>query len=284
MNGGTFNLILQRLAVGLIRLTPDLALKDKNEMADALLTLPRRGASLKGLFIDPSEISSLKPAQGCAVVTICDGARLKKAALFCEKDGYLLLFHPILSMLGVGKTDGRFKKLISIYGKNIYEIIKSAESDTESVSARAVMASENTFYADLAIFDDRTLKNALHSLLYKIAELPLKKELMIYCDNLCLSSSDIVSLTHTQYLLSELISVREQFGAKNKAELYVLQRGQALVLSLYDEAQMPKSKNLVYYLKIFSELAALLDAHCDVNISGSGELSVRVYIPLLAAL
>ena len=123
-----FNPILKELKYGLCRLTSDLKLVDKNEMADAVFPLPKRGSNMTSCFVGGDEsLSKLKSSRAISV-TLTAGGIVRNAVAFRENgDGILLLFHPLLSVLYYGNNPYRFDKLLSLHWQSIIGLLEAAD-------------------------------------------------------------------------------------------------------------------------------------------------------------
>ena len=93
-----FNKTLMQMRFGVVRLTPEMRIIDKNEVADKLFALPKRNSSIAKLLDDPRELEALKNEKGAAVTCRLkgNGKIIGVIAIREKSENIILFFHPFL--------------------------------------------------------------------------------------------------------------------------------------------------------------------------------------------
>ena len=120
-DGYKFNKVIDKMRYGMIRLSPSLTLIDKNRVAQALIPLPKRGASIKTLFSNIAEIEALGYEKGAATTCrIYGNEKIVGVIAIREKSGNIILFlHPLLAAICSNDINTKVKRILKYYGKYI---------------------------------------------------------------------------------------------------------------------------------------------------------------------
>lgn len=281
MKNGRFGSAYSELKYGLVRIDGRGVIIDKNEMAEAILPLPRRGSSMLGIMLGDGKLDGLADAVGSSLAVVLENEGIRRNAVaFRESSGtVLLLLHPLLSTLHLGHNGAHFKKILSFYSKNILSALESAENNRNSYFRMASLP-DKTFFGGMSVNNYYVLKNAVDKTAKKLENTELSKELKVVVENPPRDARLGVVLTHIEFVLSELLSVRELYGEEKEAVLYIGYADSCLVFALKDKIT-PSGKLDECFFKVFSEIMKLIDVGSYVEISDSGELLLKAYIPYI---
>lgn len=276
-----FNSALKEMKYGLCRLTSDLRLVDKNEMADAVFSFPKRGSNMALCFVGGSDaLSGLESSRAISVTLKADGT-VRNAVAFRESDGgILILFHPLLSALYLGNNSYRFDKILSLHWRSILGLLEAA--DGGGIANYGVTYSpDRAFFGSFDGKDFYTVARVVPQIVGKLSQTALKKELTVLVDKKCERINSCVRFTQIEYVLGELLAIREHYGKSDKARLQIGCSDNCFMLVLVDRTHAQAGRVDEYYLKIFSELMKIIDVGTSAHISSDGELVVKAYLPFV---
>lgn len=284
MEGKRFNSVFKKLRYGLIRTDAELKMIDFNAAARELLQLPKRGSSLKELLrCHGTELEELGQKEG-SVITVSFPVQNKSvnAAAFREESGGILFFvHPLLSVLGVGRVKNRYVQVAQYYSSNILWILKESEQNRGFSCFRMASVPNKAYFSELFPSRHYTIANAMRILIDKLKNIDFNKEFTIVVDKLSDCWAEMVSMTTTQYVLSELFTVLELYGAGSKPIMHFGFSEKYLKIVVRDELCRKPEKSDTYFARVFTELMKLIDVGCEVRIDPSGSFSIKVYIPTI---
>ncbi len=273
MEGKMLGPALSSLRLGLVRLTNEFTVVDKNSAADAVFPFPRRGGSIKSMLVSSSEKSS----EQAYSVMLRNGSITKNAVAFREREGILLLLHPLLSALHFGKRDGRFSRVLSTYSLAIYEVIKQMEKDCEGCEYKMITLSERCFRQSPFSGDYHILGNAVLKLVNKVSAAMPRKNIALVIDNRCKKKAVGVRYSSVEYALGEIFAIREMYGLKEEAVIDIMAGDAHLDIVMHDRVE--SSSAAKGYIHIASEVIRLIELGCYSHISSDGELTFKVFIP-----
>ena len=116
-----FDTVRKHFGYGLVKLSSDFKILDKNEKADEYRLFPKRGASVLKFTKDVDKITSLSFIEGDnALITFCDGIKRIQALVIRERSGKMLvLLHPLICSMAFSRGG----KAPIAYGINILNVI-----------------------------------------------------------------------------------------------------------------------------------------------------------------
>ena len=281
MEGKRFGQVLMSIRYGLVKLTPELKLIDKNHVADALIELPRRGASVKGILFDGGKaFSSLGTRCGDTVDIAFNvrGRRMIAVALRERSGNVICLIHPLLAALERGRVGTRISRLAASCSRNLVSIFEEAETSGVFLSTRQPSFSPvdclNYMYPDRMM----SVASAFTNTVEKLKNIDLNKLLTVVVDNIADKWSGMVNLAVMQFAVTELLNVFETFGKGENAILHIGVGNSSVRLVLRDKLMREPTESDVYTVRIFSELMKLVGAGSEVKIRPDGSFWFKVFV------
>lgn len=271
--------MLSDIRFGLVRLTAELTVVDKNKMADVIFPLPRRNGSVADIIKNSAkQLGELGKECGSAVAVTLKGDKIaRNAVAFRERDGgILLLLHPLLSTVYFEKRDRTFKRMLSYYAQGIYAIIEEMERKSVFSSTR-VASLQSVMPNDYSQRDYLSVKSAVKRAVDKVSAAVLKKKLTVVVDKIYARSARGVIFSKLEYALSELIVLRELYGESDDAVIEIGITEDCLSVTLRDRVAVDSVVH--YYVRIFCEILKILDIGSYSRLNENGELTMRTFIP-----
>jgi hypothetical protein len=257
-----FASVYKSIRLGLVRLTSEMVITDKNSMADILFPFPSRKGRLDVCFKKENAVSELMLLEKDGVSRISLAIREKSGTV-------LLLLHPELSSHLSLLNDKTLSKLVSLYSCDILEILESV------VSKRKVNFIPYTFTENIT--DSRaTVSDAVNKVLGRLSQTVLCDELDVFVDNRLKTAIGEISQISLQRAVSELLTVRELFGEKKKAQINLIAEQNHLVFNLEDNVSITNP----HFARIFEETVRLMGLGCVLKISEDGRLTAKILIPI----
>ena len=271
---------LNDMKYGLVKLTADFKISDKNEVADAIFPLPRRGSDLsKYLEIDKAVLTSLASFNAVTVLISRKGFRKNAIAFRASDGGIMLLFHPVLSTLKLGNNEARINKILQFYSKNIFEMLETAIKYQSEEKLSGIP--DKSFFEDFSIGKLRAVNSVVDSLVKRLAETVLNRELSVVVDTNVASKLGKISEAEVDFVVSEILAIREYYGESDNARLQIGCYENCLAVVLIDKADDNSSVKDNHYLNVFLSLMQVIDIGSYAGIDGSGELVIKAYIPFV---
>lgn len=281
-----FNKALMNLSYGLVRLSPEFKIIDKNTAAEDIIGLPRRGSGIRTMTEDNGKsLEALGEKRGKAtVVTLRENSRrINALALREDRESILLFFHPMLSVLTRGLSRGIISKIVAFYSENILDILKEASQHKGVSYFKNAGLPDKTFFSDLTVPRNFTVATALKLLTEKLDKVDLKKSLTVVVDRMDDCWAKTVNFTVFEYTVTELISVLGLYGSGEKAVMHIIPESRFLKIIVRDKMNHKISVSDRYFGRIFSEIMKLIDVGSKVTMKDDGDFEINVYIPVKQA-
>jgi len=277
-----FGAVCKGIKYGLIRITNDLKLIDYNQTAKSLVMLPRRNARInKVLYKGGEALKSLGAALGSSVnLVFLSGARYLNSIAIRERDGNILcVLHPLFAVVNQSRFVHELGKLTSFYAKNMLLMIEEAEGRRLNLGFRMAAPSVAMYYRDMSNDHYATVVMGVEALLEKLKNTDLNKELTVVVDRISTGWAALINMLVVQFVVSELLSVFEFYGAGEKAVMHIGYSDKHLFVYLRDKLASPLTDSEKYFLRMFSEMMRMVNVGCEARIDNTGRFVIKTYIP-----
>lgn len=208
---------LKKLSLGLLRLTPDLRITDKNPAIEKAIKLPRRGADFSKFCIDTEARERLEklpesPASLC-VITVNSAGKSPRLLALREKDGnILLILHPLLSTLDTSISGDKIEKVLIPHAEQILKILDFPEllydiytNDKNKTEPFRTALSYAKAPESFNIKNICPLEFAVRNTTDMLSEFDLKKELSFIIDPSVTAFGQFIDLSRFVYVLAEML-------------------------------------------------------------------------------
>ena len=167
-----FDSVKKHFGYGLVRLSADLKLIDKNIRAEEMRVFPKRGANVMKISEDNGKkLFSLSDKVGDNIaVTFGDGIKSVSALAIREESGeIMLLMHPLISSVTLGRN-GRTSRA---YGINILKIIYGEKIE------RSLSVEEIFPFLSLNVKRLTLVTTAMSNIAEKLSKINFKNEITV---------------------------------------------------------------------------------------------------------
>ncbi len=241
--------------------------------------LPQRGSSLKGYFENCEDFLSELGKSRVSIARVKTENVSRNVIGFVENDGnILLLFHPLLSALYLGKNYFRLKSLLARHSKNVIGLLHAADNG-DIAHYGASYSADRSFFESFDRNDLFTVSSAVDLIVHKLSQTVMKKKLTVLVDKKCKTSTSCVGFTQIEYVLGELLAMCEYYGKSEKPTLQIGCANNCFMIVLVDKVDSETGRSDEYYLKIFGEFMRLIDVGTSAHVTADGELIIKAFLP-----
>lgn len=266
-NDFKFNSVIHRMRYGLVRLTPDFKIIDKNKVADMLLPFPKRNSSIMRMLEEPSELEALKNEKGAA-----DSCRIRGdgktvgAIAIREKSGNILLFfHPLLTALCSDKNNIKVKKILRYYGKYILDIIYQAADGEGIYTVKSMGMPDRNFFINFGEERAVRLSEGLKAVARKLSITDFKNNITVLVENNTDCVFKCVNFNTLMYVVTEQLSLLSSVGLGINSKVHIYADTNFLYVTVEDRMKEGATKADEYLARLFAEIIHLLKVYTDVR-------------------
>lgn len=266
-----FDSVRRHFAYGLVRLSGDFVIADKNIKAERTHVFPRRGAGVikytedagAGLFL-------LKEKEGENIaVSFKNGDKAINAVAIRERNGsILLLLHPLISAASLGRGG----KMPKAYAINILKIIYG-ENIENNFSGEEFFSAES-----IAIKRPVLITTAVKSISEKLNKTNFKSSITFDLGSMRLGLSRAVDFNTVIYALTEILALENTFSDGKSAKINFTFTEETLDITL---VALMKGKNIndgKMLSRLFSEALLLFGINASVQFDSNGFISARASV------
>ena len=262
-----FNKVIDRMKYGLVRLTPELKIIDKNRVADELVPFPKRASSVVRLLTNKSELESLKNEKGAAATCRIRGkSRVIGAVAIREKSGNILLFfHPLLTAICSDSENLKVKKILKYYGRYILDMIYQASEGEGIYTVKSIGMPDKNFFINFGEERAVRLSEGLKTIARKLAVTDFKNNITILVENNTDCVFKCVNFNTLMYVVTEQMSLLHSVGLGVNSKVYIHADTNFLYVTVEDRMKEMATKADEYFARIFAEVIHLLKVYTDVK-------------------
>ena len=279
-----FGSVLRNFVHGVVRVSDDLKLIDKNPAVEKLLSLPRRGSNIGAYMKDGGKcLVSLEKRYGSVTPVVFKGFTIDFNAFAFREDSknILILFEPILSAYYTSCVKKTVPRLVSFYSKVILSILTDADTKGECHYACGYLSNILSYDEDGITPFFYSLNNAIPVIDTKLRNIDFTKTITIVFDKNHNEKTTFVDMRTVQYLLSELLLTLELYGANDKSSIYINQTEDSLCFTVRDKLNREITKSDGYYARIVTEILRLINVESEIKLSKDGELVFFASVPII---
>ena len=264
-----FDKVRMNFGYGLVRLSPDMKIIDKNIKATETHVFPKRGASVIGLTDDRGKkLNELSGKAGDnTVVSFCDGIKRVEALAIREEGGeIMLLMHPLITSVTLGKN-GRTS---SAYGRNILSIIYG-ENIEKTYSIDEIFPFSHVSVKRLTL-----VTTAVSMIAEKLGRINFKNSITVNFDSMQQSLSLALDFTALTYALTEILSLENTFSDGKSSTVTFSCDGEAFNITLNARMKKNAVTESEIFGKLFVDALKLVGAQAEVKSGSDGFIFARV--------
>lgn len=279
-----FGLVLRNFVHGVVRVSSDLKLVDKNPAAEKLLLLPRRGSNIGAYIKDGGKcLVELEKRYGSVTPVVFKGFTRDLIAFAFREDSknILILFEPILSAYYTSCIKKKVPRVVSFYSRIILSILTDADTKGECHYACGYLGNILSYDEDGKTKFFYNLEHAIPVIDKKLRNIDFTKTIIIVFGKFYNPKTTFLDMRAVQYLLSELLLTLELYGANNKASIYINQTEDSLCFTVRDKLSRKITKSDGYYARIVTEILRLINVESEIKLSKEGELVFFASVPIV---
>ena len=262
-----FNSIIQKMRYGLVRLTPEFRIIDKNKVADLLFDLPKRNSSVIRLLENPAELEALRKEKGAALTCrLRRNGKTVGAVAIREKSGNVLLFfHPLLTAVCSDKNSIKVQKILKYYGKYILDIIYQASGGEGIYTVKSVGISDSGYFINFGEERSVRLSEGLKAVARKLSVTDFKNNVTVLVENNTDCVFKCVNFNTLMYVVTEQMALLSSVGLGINSKVHIYADTNFLYVTVEDRMKEIATKADEYFARIFVEIIHLLKVYTDVK-------------------
>ncbi len=267
----TFDKVRMNFGYGLVKLSPDMKIIDKNLKANAARVFPRRGASVLSLTEDRGKkLFSLSQRAGDnAVISFSDGIKRVEALAIREESGeILLLLHPLITSVTLGKNG----KTSVAYGKNIIAIIYG-ENIEKTYSIDGIFPFSHVSVKRLTL-----VTTAVNMISEKLGKINFKNSITVNFDSMQSSLSLALDFTAVTYALAEILSLENSFSDGKGSTVTFSCSGGTFNITLNARMKKDAITEGEIFGRLFSDALKLVGVDAEVKFGTTGFISAKASV------
>lgn len=268
---GSFDSVRKRFGYGLVKLSADLKIIDKNVKAESFRVFPKRGASIIPI-VESGEKSlrEMSDKRGDnAVVGFRSGLNRVNAFAIRDLDGgIMLLLHPLIT----SATLGRKGKMPIAYALNVLKIIYG-----ERIEGR--LSRREIFPLTSALVKNTVLvTTAMRNIAEKLSKTDFKSVITFDLGRTEAVLSSAVNFNSVIYALTELLALESAFSDGRSARID-FEFTQETVDIILTAAMKDTVSDASVLSRLFSEALLLFGISATVRFSSDGYVFARASVP-----
>jgi len=266
-----FDKIQNHFGYGLVRVSPEFKLIDKNIIADKARVFPKRGASILKLASDGGiRLISLSEKEGENIaVSFSDGIKTVNALAIREKNGnIILLIHPLISSVTLGKN----AKASRAYGINILNLIYG-EKIEKSLSVNDIFP-----FSPMSVKRLMLVTTAMKSIAERLSLINFKNSITLNFESMEKRLSKAVDFTAVVYALTEILSLESTFSDGKSAIITFSSTDDTLDIILNSRLNKNCLSDTEIFSRLFSDALKLVGVDATVKFGGDGFLFAKASV------
>ncbi len=293
-NDTIFTPELRKLSLGLIRLSPDLKIIDKNKASENILELPSRGVNFLKLCADDQSLERLKGLVkkygAFGIVSVLAGNRTLSAAVFRERDGNILIvLHPMLTAIDAAANKERAESVLGQYSKQILDALTSEdeiyelfpdESERAGMSLQKKVWGASEIYFNLNIKNICPLEHAVNKIIEKLENTDLKKSFTFIIDKSVRSFGLFIEMSRLLYVLTEMMDAAAVIAPDGVCTVRITADTDILNITLIDRSKLKNARLRDIRIKILSVVFSLLGVDINKRLENNGHIILSATVPL----
>lgn len=284
--------LLRNLKIGLIQLSRELKIADKNKAVDSILRLPRRGSDFLKLCADTRSSDKLKglgeqPASLSIISVLSAGKTLRMAALRENDGNILIILHPLLATLDTNASENDIENALAPYANQFLKTLESPEQidalysnnwDNGSISGLKSKSPSLPFW-ELNIKKIYPLHYVIKSITDNISEINLKKDFSFIIDPSVNEFGQFIDSSRVAYVLAEIMEVSFLLSPDGASNVRIRSEAGYLSIALTDRGKKFEQIHTLR-LALLSEMLSLLGVHLKRRLDPDGHFMIGASIPL----
>lgn len=267
----TFDKARMNFGYGLVKLSSEMKIIDKNLKAKDTRVFPKRGASVLSLTDDGGrKLFSLSDRAGDnAVISFSDGIKRVEALALREESGEItLLLHPLITSVTLGKNG----KTSVAYGKNILAIIYG-ENIEKTYSADEIFP-----FSHVSVRRPTLVTTAVNMIAEKLSKINFKNSITVNFDSMQSSLSLALDFTAVTYALAEILSLENTFSDGKGSTVTFSCSGGAFNITLNARLKKNSVTEGEIFGRLFSDALKLVGVDAEVKFGTNGFIFARASV------
>ena len=265
-----FDNIRKHFSYGLVRLSSELKVIDKNRKAEEYRVFPKRGASVSKFTRNIGKLAALSLIEGDNIaVSFSDGIKSVEALAIRENSGEILvLLHPLLCSLTLGKGG----KVPVAYGVNILKIIYGE-------SLEGTFSRKDLFpFSSFSVKETTLVTTAVSNIAERINKINFKNSITVNFERMENSLSRCVDFRLVVYALTEILSLENIFSDGKSGRINISCEGETLDITLAARLKGKPISDSGIFQRLFSETLSLCGVNASLDFSKDGCLYAKASI------
>ncbi len=267
----TFDKIRMNFGYGLVKLSSDMKIIDKNIKAEQTRVFPKRGASVLKLTEDGGRklLSLSNNAGDNTAVSFSDGIKRVEALAVREESGEItLLLHPLITSVTLGKNG----KTSVAYGKNILAVIYG-ETVEKTYSADEIFP-----FSHISVKRLTLVTTAVKMISQKLSRINFKNSITVNFDSMQSSLSLALDFTAVTYALTEILSLENTFSDGKSSTVTFSCAGGVFDIALKARMKKNAMSESEIFARLFSDALRLVGVEAEVRFGTDGFISAKASV------
>ncbi len=266
-----FDKVRSNFGYGLVKLSADMKIIDKNVKAVQTRVFPKRGASVLSLTDDGGKkLLALSDKIGDnTVISFTDGIKRVEALAVREQSGEItLLLHPLITSVTLGKNG----KMSTAYGKNILGIIYG-ENIEKTYSADEIFP-----FSHISVKRLTLVTTAVKMIAEKLSKINFKNSITVNFDGMESSLSLALDFTSATYALTEILSLENTFSDGKSATVTFSCAEKTFDVTLKARMKKTAVSDSTVFNRLFTEALSLVGVDAKVELTSDGFIFAKASV------
>ena len=278
-----FNPVLKKLHFGIIRLSDNFKIIDKNPAATRLFPSLRKNSDFSKLCCDKHNLEKLTNignniANHSVFFVIYSFNSICTIALRDRDGSILLLFHPITARLDASHIPS-LEKVISANAKALLELITSDKADTDEYISKKDLKVIDSF-SEFNIKKVFPVKQIVAIIADSLSSLDLKKQFTLVIDSSTSDFGIFTDLSKALYVLTEMLATDFSLSPRSNASVKISVDSGFFNIIISDKRSKTLDLNEKIRLSIVSEFLSIFGVQIRFSQSSGSYFLLSASIPL----